>query len=272
MPSLSILFIFSKIKTIFVVKKTRLMKNKLTFILLLLLTFSCTPKQWVITDVKTSAIAIDSTTDALADKKMKDYIAPIKQNLDREMNQVIGQTKEEMRAWKPESLLSNWTSDVYLQAASEYMKSPVDLAVVNLGSLRMALPKGDITVGNIFQLMPFENELVILWLKGSDVKKLLDIFALEGGQGVSGVKMEIKDGQAVNCLIQGNPIDIDKLYSIATNDFLAGGNDRMIPLASPEKRLDTSLKIRNILMEHVIRETQNGRKIQSQLDGRIRVL
>ena len=245
------------------------MKNKILFIFLLLFTFSCTSRQWVLTDVSTSSIAIDSTTGAWADAGMNAYIAPIKESLDKEMNQVIGQTAEEMRAGKPESLLSNWTSDVYLQSASEFMKSQVDLAVVNMGSLRMALPKGNITVGNIFQLMPFENELVVLWLNGSELKKLLDIFALEGGQGVSGVKMEIKNGKAVNCLIQGMPIEMNKLYSIATNDFLAGGNDRMTPLASAEKRVDTSLKIRNILMEYVIRETQNGRKIRSQLDGRI---
>lgn len=247
------------------------MKNKILFIFLVFFTFSCTPKQWIVTDVKTSAIPIDSATETWADAGMNAYIAPIKQVLDKEMNQVIGQTTAEMRAGKPESLLSNWTSDVYLAAASEFMKSQVDLAVVNMGSLRMALPKGNVTVGNIFQLMPFENELVILWLKGSEVKKLLDIFALEGGQGVAGVKMEIKGGKAINCLIQGMPIEMNKLYSIATNDFLAGGNDRMIPLASPEKRMDTSLKIRNILMEYVIRETQNGRKIQSRLDGRISV-
>ena len=248
------------------------MKNNFLFIFLVLsFTFSCKPRQWVVTDVKTAAILIDSTTEAGADAGMSAFIGPIKQSLDKEMNQVIGQTTEEMRAGKPESLLSNWTSDVYLHAASEFMKSQVDLAVVNMGSLRMTLPKGNITVGNIFQLMPFENELVILWLKGSEVKKLLDIFALEGGQGVAGVRLEIKDGQAANCLIQGMPIEMNKLYSIATNDFLAGGNDRMIPLASPEKRVDTALKIRNILMEYVVRETQNGRKIQSRLDGRIRV-
>ena len=146
------------------------------------------------------------------------------------------------------------------------------MAVVNMGSLRALLPKGDITVGNIFQLMPFENELVVLWLRGKDVKRLLDIFAAEGGQGVAGVRMQIKDGKAVNCTIQGKPIDDETLYSIATNDFLAGGNDRMIPLASPVKRVDPGLKIRNILMEYVIRETHEGRKIQSKLDGRISVL
>ena len=86
------------------------------------------------------------------------------------------------------------------------------------------------------------------------------------------MRMQIKDGKAVNCTIQGKPIDDETLYSIATNDFLAGGNDRMIPLASPVKRVDPGLKIRNILMEYVIRETHEGRKIQSKLDGRISVL
>jgi len=143
---------------------------------------------------------------------------------------------------------------------------------VNMGSLRSQLPKGNITVGNIFQLMPFENELVILWLKGSEVNKLLQIFAKENGQGVSGVKMDIKDETAINILIDGKQLDENKLYRIATNDYLAGGNDRMIPLASPEKKIETGLKIRNILMEYVIRENLNGRKIQSKLDGRITIL
>lgn len=197
---------------------------------------------------------------------------PMKQKLDKEMNVVVAVSEEVMKAGKPESLLSNWCTDVYRQAASEYLKEPVDMAVVNMGSLRSQLPKGNITVGNIFQLMPFENELVILWLKGSEVDKLLQIFAKENGQGVSGVKMDIKDETAINILIDGKQLDENKLYSIATNDYLAGGNDRMIPLASPVKKIETGLKIRNILMEYVIRENLNGRKIQSKLDGRITVL
>lgn len=248
------------------------MKNKLIILLIVLVSTSCSPKQWSLIDVNTTAIPIDSSTEAVADSRMKAYIAPIKSELDKAMNQVIAQSVEEMRAGKPESLLSNWNADVYLLQASEHLNTQVDLAVVNMGSLRAPLPQGDLTVRNIFQLMPFENELVILWLKGSEVKKLFDIFALEGGQGIAGARFEIKSQQAENCLIQGKPIEMDKLYTIATNDFLAGGNDRMIPLATPEKRVDTRLKIRNILMEYVIRENQNGRKIQSKLDGRIKVL
>ena len=83
--------------------------------------------------------------------------------------------------------------------------------------------------------------------------------------------MEIKEDKPENILIGGQPINPEKLYSIATNDYLAGGNDRMVPLATPVKREDTGLKIRNILMEYVIRENRNGRHIGSTLDGRITI-
>lgn len=245
------------------------MRKFILFFAISLFFVSCTPKQWVLTDVATTAIPIDSTTEKYADKGMQEYIAPIKKQLDKEMNQVIGESLQDMRSGKPESLLSNWNADIYLKAASDFLKSQADIAVVNMGSLRSPILKGDITVGTIFQLMPFENELVVLYLKGSEITKLFNIFALENGQGIAGSSFEIHDGKAVNIKIQGKAIEENKLYSIATNDFLAGGNDRMAPLATPEKRIDTGLKIRNILMEHVIRETQNGRKIQSKLDGRI---
>jgi len=249
-----------------------MIKKSVLILLILVVAISCAPKKWVLTDSKSTKIAIDASTEVLADKSMQAYILPIKQNLDKEMNQVVGVSEEKMKAGKPESLLSNWNSDVYHIAASEFLKEPVDMAVVNMGSLRSSLPKGDLTVGDIFRLMPFENELVILWLKGSEVNKLLQIFAKEGGQGVSGIRMDVKDEKAQNIFIGGKAVDENKLYSIATNDFLAGGNDRMIPLATPEKRVDTGLKIRNILMEYVIRENLNGRKIKSQLDGRISIL
>jgi len=247
------------------------MKKSVYIILIIILTVSCAPRRWVMTGYKTSKIAIDATTDSLADKKMLAYILPIKQNLDKEMDQIVGVSKEEMKPGKPESLLSNWNSDVYRMYASEFLKEPVDMAVVNMGSLRSPLPAGNLTVRNIFQLMPFENELVILWLKGSEVIRLMEIFAKEAGQGVSGIRMDIINEKPENILIGGQPVDPEKIYSIATNDFLAGGNDRMIPLATPVKRVDTDLKIRNILMEYVIRENRNGRRIGSKLDGRITI-
>lgn len=247
------------------------MKKYLFFALTSLLFIGCTSKNWVITSAKTTKISIDSSLNSIADKDMTAFITPIKQNLDKEMNQVIGYSTSVMKAGKPESLLSNWASDVYVEAGSAFLKQPVDFAVVNLGGLRSYLPKGDLTVRNIFELMPFENELVLLWIKGDDAEKLFQIFALEGGQGISGVRFEIKDSKAYNITINGKLIDKNAVYVVATNDYLAGGNDRMTPLTNAIKKMDTGLKIRNIFMEKVVRETQKGNKIHSELDGRITI-
>jgi 2',3'-cyclic-nucleotide 2'-phosphodiesterase (5'-nucleotidase family) len=176
-----------------------------------------------------------------------------------------------MRSHAPESLLSNFCTDVYRQSASDFTDEKVDLAIVNLGGLRTTIPSGNITVWKIFELMPFENELVIIWLKGDKLLELLQFFAKVGGEGVSGLRMEIRNGKATNIYIENQPIDISKTYVIATNDYLAGGNDKMFQLAMYEKRLNTGIKIRNMLLNYIKMETKNGNKIQSSLDGRISV-
>jgi len=118
--------------------------------------------------------------------------------------------------------------------------------------------------------MPFENELVVVWIKGDKLNDLLQFFAKVGGEGVSGLRMVINNDKAVDINVGDNPLDVNKLYSIATNDYLAGGNDKMFQLAMYEKRINTSIKVRNMLVQHIKNETKMGRKIQSKLDGRIR--
>jgi len=151
------------------------------------------------------------------------------------------------------------------------MGEKVDMAVVNLGGLRTVVNVGDITIGKVFELMPFENELVIVWLRGNKLEELLQFFAKVGGEGVSGLRMEINNGKAQNISIGGNLLDANKLYSIATNDYLAAGNDKMFQLAQNEKRLNTGVKVRNMLLDYIKAETQKGNKIESKLDGRITV-
>ncbi len=187
------------------------------------------------------------------------------------MDIVIGQAAETMKGHAPESLLSNLSADVYRQAASAFLGKAVDISVMNLGGIRTTIPAGNITVGKVFELMPFDNELVILWLKGDKLEELLQYFASMGGEGVSGLRMEIEDGKAVNVTVNSKPIDSEKLYSIATSDYLAGGNDKMIQLAQYVKRINTGLKLRNILLDYIQKETAKGNKIQAKLDGRIKL-
>jgi len=246
-------------------------KNSFIIFLFILASVSCSHKTWVITHATSTKIALDSTTEAIADKNYENYLQPLKQRVGAKMNVVIGQAAETMKGHAPESLLSNFSADVYKLTASEYLGEKVDIGIVNLGGLRTVVPAGNITVGKVFELMPFENELVILWLKGDKLDELLQYFASMGGEGVSGLRMVIDHGKAVNETVDGKPLDKDKLYTIATNDYLAGGNDKMIQLTQHVKRVNTGIKVRDMLLDYIKNETRKGNKIQSKLDGRITI-
>ncbi len=247
------------------------MKTKHLISLILLLTLvSCSPNIWQINNTSSVSIALDSSIQRYADKDYESDIQLYKQRMDKEMNVVIGKAIEDMSSGKPESLLSNYSADVYRQRASEYLKYQVDIAIVNMGGLRTQINKGNVTVRKIFELMPFENELVILWLKGDKLNDLLQGFAAIGGQGVSGLRFEIKNGKATNITVGASPLDLNKNYTVATNDYLAGGNDKMPQLKQSEKSEFTGIKIRDLLLEYIKTETAKGNLIQSKLDGRIK--
>jgi 2',3'-cyclic-nucleotide 2'-phosphodiesterase (5'-nucleotidase family) len=247
-------------------------KNILVLSFIALSSLSYSQKAWVITHAASTKIAVDSATEMKADKNYESYLLPLKQRVDAKMNVVIGQAAVTMKGHGPESLLSNLSADVSRQKATEYLGTNVDIAIVNLGGLRTVVPAGNITVGKVFELMPFENELVILWLKGDKLNELLQYFASMGGEGVSGLRMDIEHGAATNITIGGNPLDAEKLYTITTNDYLAGGNDKMVQLAEYVKRVNTGIKVRDMLLDYIKGETLKGNKIQSKLDGRITVI
>lgn len=246
--------------------------SRIAAISILFLAFSaCTPHQWVVTKAVSSKIAIDSTTEKTADKSYEQYLQPFSEKINKQMNVVIGKAAVTMKGHAPESLLSDFNADLYRKTAEDYLKEPVDIAIVNLGGLRTVVPAGDITVKKVFELMPFENELVILWLRGDKLYDLLQFFASIGGEGVAGVRMVIINGKAENITINGQPLDKNKLYSIATNDYLAGGNDHMTQLSEYEKRVNTGLKIRDILLNYIKEQTRSGKEIHPVLDGRIKI-
>jgi 2',3'-cyclic-nucleotide 2'-phosphodiesterase (5'-nucleotidase family) len=244
-------------------------KNLLYTIILVFALTACSHKTWQITRATSTKIAIDNSTEALVDKDYRTYLQPIKEKVGEKMNIIIGQAAVTMKGHAPESLLSNFSADVYRQTASNFLNENVDIAVVNLGGLRSTVNEGDITIGKVFELMPFENELVIVYLKGDKLLELLQFFASVGGEGVSGIRMEISKGKAMKISINGKDLEVEKVYSIATNDYLAGGNDKMVQLAQNIKRLNTGIKIRDMLLNFIKTETLKGNKIQSKLDGRM---
>ena len=150
---------------------------------------------------------------------------------------------------------------------------PADMGLVNMGGLRNILPAGDITVGTVYEILPFENSLCVMKMKGTHLKALLTSIASLKGEGVSGIRMEItKDGKLLNATVGGQPIDDNKLYTVATIDYLADGNGSMEAFLQADDRVcPEGATLRGLFLDYVRQQTAAGKKITSALDGRITV-
>ncbi|MBI3503012.1 MAG: 5'-nucleotidase C-terminal domain-containing protein [Bacteroidetes bacterium] len=214
-------------------------------------------------------VSIDSTL--APDSLITAEIAPYKIQFSKIMDEVLAVSEQNLFKENPEGLLGNFTADATLKKAKEYCKDScsVDICILNNGGLRNPLPKGNITRGNIFQLMPFENEIVILKMNGGDVKELLDFIANKGGMPVAGMRMKIKNNMASDVLIGDKPFDISKSYTIVTSDYLANGGDNMSFFANASRKTVIGKKLRDAIIEYLQEENKKGNSIKVKKDGRI---
>lgn len=238
-----------------------------------LLMFASCQSPYTLTKIDGSMITIDSVWDAHPDTEAVTLLAPYKASVDSMMYRVVGTSEMTMDKGAPESLLSNLVADVLRGAAVQVLGKPADMGLMNMGGLRNILSGGEITCGNIYEILPFENSLCVLTVKGSVLKELFASIAARKGEGVSGVRLEItKDGKLLSGIIGGKPVDDNKLYTVATIDYLADGNDGMNPLAKAEKRdCPPGVTLRGLFMEYVEQQTKAGKKITSRMEGRITV-
>ena len=234
---------------------------------------SCRPGYEVMA-VNGTRVAMDSTWDAHPDAAMSALVNTYKHRMDSVMKQVVGTAAVSMDKERPEDLLSNLVADVLREAASCVLHHPADVGLVNMGGLRNILTKGPIMVENIYEILPFENSLCVLTMKGTDLRELCRNIAARGGEGVSGLELMITQrGELRHAAVGGKPIEDGKLYTVATIDYLAEGNDGMTALPQAVERVcPPGATLRGLFMDYVERQTAAGRAVTSKKEGRIRIV
>ena len=145
-------------------------------------------------------------------------------------------------------------SDYLLEGANDWAvknKMPkVDAAILNIGGIRNNISEGDILVRNIFEVMPFENEMVIVKMKGEDIQGIFDYYEKhQKNNPVAQLNIIVKDGKLVEGLINGERPQIGKTYYIATSDYLAMGGDSMYFFEKGET-IKTDVILRNLFLEY----------------------
>ncbi len=216
-----------------------------------------------------SQTKVDSTLKA--DDAILKYYEPYKLALDSQMSAVLVVSTIELSKGQPESILSNLFSDA-IAATCRSRNAVFDFALPTTnGGIRTNLPKGDITLRNAFELMPFENELVVLYLNANSVQKLVKFIIDKGGQPVSGIKINAIKDSVTSVLINNQPIDPTKTYRVLTSDYLANGGDGIIAFKEALKKDNLNIKVRDAIIEYMRSENSAGRTLNSTLDGRIKI-
>jgi 2',3'-cyclic-nucleotide 2'-phosphodiesterase (5'-nucleotidase family) len=221
--------------------------------------------------IKAYRVLMDTTEyQNKASAPIREIINTYSPELNKKMNQVVGYTTTEMRSYYPESPLSNLAGDALLAIARRhYGLDNVDFALTNFGGIRTSFPKGDLTLYYVYAAFPFENSLVLVSLKGSRVRELFESFAAHRVEVLSGVSLKIDDHRITQLLINGEPLDNERIYHIASIDFLLQGGDRMTMLKNNLGVDYSGLTLRDVILQYINVFTTNGEPIPARTDRRV---
>ena len=240
------------------------------YFILIFLVVAC--KTSTIVNKETTVYPLNKPGYTEVDSSILKLYAPYKVKIDSLMNRIIIISDMDMVKNTPEGLLGNITTDATLlqvNAVYSEKKQPVDFCFMNNGGLRASLPKGEITVGNIYTLMPFDNEAVVLTLSGETTEKLLNFIAQKGGMPVSGLQMKTNDSIASDVFIKGAPFNRNKNYVVVTSDYLANGGDNLGFLSENLGVVNTGLKIRDLIIKEFEERNKRGETLKAKIEGRI---
>jgi 2',3'-cyclic-nucleotide 2'-phosphodiesterase (5'-nucleotidase family) len=202
-------------------------------------------------------------------EKIESLIGPYKAQIDSQMNAVIGYSSSEMIKSRPESALGNGVADLLYNYGADNIDSDIDLCVLNYGGLRAPISKGPITVGRVFELMPFDNTLVVVTLDGDELKVLAKHILAQSGEPFAASKpvniTNFKSGALF--IFSDTTLQSKSEYKVLTSNYLADGGDNF-SMFKDQPRTDSNILIRQALIEGFSR-TNEENPFKAIIDGRI---
>lgn len=173
-----------------------------------------------ILSVKSESISV---TDEFQKVSLVDSIVyPYRIVLEEEMFEVIATTENNFTKSRPNGSLNNWAADAILNSVDKtiFGLTPY-FCLLNLGGLRSPLNKGNIVLGDIYKLMPFDNEIVVVELPFSSLDKIAQYLISSGGEPISNAVLDL------NHIYLKRAVDDYSSFYVVTSDYLMNGGDNM---------------------------------------------
>ena len=236
-------------------KKYKVLLQQFVLFLTFAVFLSCSQQKIVVTKIEGKQININNTAELTP--SVETFIKPYRENIEKDLSEILAfapQNIDKTGEWQ--SSIGNLLADVVLDKGNPILKSrknvSIDFCLLNHGGIRAIIPKGNVTARTAFEIMPFENSLIIVAMKGSDILEIPTYIIKEKKpHPLSGMTFTIdKNNLAKNILIQGKPINENKTYYVATSDYLANGGDNMTFFKKNSDKIDLDYKLRNILIDY----------------------
>lgn len=213
------------------------------------------------------------------DEDIVEFLAPYRARVDSVNNRVIAFSALAMDNGDRNGPMANMTADIAYTYGSHKADSlrmaddkfpTLDFALMNVGGIRLDMPEGPVTEGQILSTYPFSNHLVLASIKGSDLMEALKVAAAKGGESVSGQINVLmgSDGNVREVLVGGYPLQPDKTYHYATIDYILGGNDDLVSLANSELLWRDDVEVSAPILDYIQRMGRLGLPINPDPRGR----
>ncbi|MBC7439866.1 MAG: 5'-nucleotidase C-terminal domain-containing protein [Flavobacterium sp.] len=228
------------------------------FVIFLTLFFvaSCANQRYHVSKIEGKRITI--TDKETQNQQIENYVKPYREHINKDLDSILAYCPVTLDKsdGKWQSTIGNLMADVTLQRGNMIFKArekkDIDLCILNNGGIRAVLPKGNVTTRTAFDIMPFENSLVVIALKGEQILELVNYFiAAEKPHPLSGITFTIgKDKTAKNIVVRGKPVEKETIYYVATNDYLSNGGDNMKFFKNGIQKYDLDYKLRKVLIDY----------------------
>lgn len=249
---------------------TRYFSRSASTLLLVLSLVSC-QRPWVASSTLTETdIPVAGTIPA--DPQAEATIAPYREQVTAKMAEIIGNAPVALGKAEYQSPLGNFVVDLLLEESRKLYDGQIDMATTTNGGLRVPIPLGAVKVGTIFELMPFENELVVLTLDGQTLQAFFDKAAEAKFAPIANATYSIKNGKAVDIKIGGEPFDPSRTYTLVTSDYLAGGGDNLSMFKDALKTEKVGMMMRDAIIRHIRQLTAKGLPLSADTSNRVTIL
>lgn len=234
------------------------------------LLFSCKQQQVELTQIQGQQITISDSIPS--NDTLESFIKPYRDRVSEEMSRPLSYAPFSMDKSQGDlnTAIGNMMADAVMEMAGPVFESrtteKLDIVLLNHGGIRSAIGQGTITVGTAFQVMPFENEVVVATLRGEAIKQMVTYLVAEQvAHPLAGIKITIdQKNQETHVLVNDQPVADNKLYHVATNDYLYEGGDRMDFFSQSINKTVLDYKIRNLLIDYF----EQKDSIKPQTDNR----